>query len=50
MSLWQRIKDWFSGLEPCYKESIGYNCHHRTNADGSKECGEFPNYWRGNDE
>lgn len=49
MSLWQRIKDWFN-FGPCYKESLGYNCHHRTYADGSKECGIYPNYWSGDNE
>ena len=49
--LWQRFTDWLDSLTPCYKESLGYNCHHRTYADGTKECGEDPvNYWKGDNE
>lgn len=34
-----RVQSWLDSWEPCYKESLGYKCHHRTYYDGSKECG-----------
>ncbi len=39
MSLIQRFKNWLETFKPCYKESIGYTCYHRTYQDGTKECG-----------
>jgi hypothetical protein len=31
---WDRVK-----APMCYKESLGYRCHHRVYKDGFKECG-----------
>lgn len=45
--LWLKIRNWFD-FDVCYKESLGYTCRHREYADGTKECGEYPNYWKGN--
>lgn len=49
--LWNRFLNWMDSFTLCYKESLGYNCKHRTYADGTKECGEAPeNYWQGGNE
>lgn len=42
----ERFVRWFDFSE-CYKESQGYNCQHRIYPSGFKECGEYPNYWKG---
>lgn len=34
----QRFIDIFRS-QKCYKESMGYNCHHRVYKDGNRECG-----------
>lgn len=47
---WERFKEWLDSFEPCHKESLGYNCRHRIMNNGKKECGEYPNYWKGDDE
>lgn len=44
--MWLAIKRFFEVSE-CYKESMGYRCRHRVYPSGFKECGEFPNYWKG---
>lgn len=46
---WESLKFWFDWSE-CDKEKAGYRCQHRTMSNGTKECGEETNYWRGNNE
>lgn len=36
---WAMFQAWLDSFKPCYKESLGYNCHHRVYEDGTKECG-----------
>lgn len=47
---WGALKEWWAGFEPCHKESLGYTCRHRTYEDGTKECGNEVNYWKGDHE
>lgn len=37
--LWFRFLNWLESFEPCRKEALGYNCHHRIMSNGKKECG-----------